>query len=136
MVADGTAIRRRWLTEVLDCHHGGVVLLDACIYGSNWLSNASGNWICLDWDTGKVRYDDEWQGNKGPVIFADGMLYCWDENEGDVALVKATPSGFDPVSTFKVTVGKGKFWAHPSIANGRLYLRHGQYLQTHDIRAR
>lgn len=133
--ADGTAIRRRWLTDVLDCHHGGVVLLDGCIYGSNWLSNASGNWICLDWDTGKVRYDNDWQNNKGPVIAADGMLYCWDEDEGDVALVKATPSGFDPVSTFKVTVGKGKFWAHPSIANGRLYLRHGQSLQAHDIRA-
>ena len=134
--SDGTKADPLWITETLDCHHGGVVFIDGRIHGSNWHSNTRGNWICLDWDTGKVLYDQSWQGNKGPVIFAEGMLYCWDEDTGHVALVKASATKFDPVSSFQVTVGEGKFWAHPSISEGRLYLRHGEYLMAYDIQAR
>ena len=68
------------------------------------------------------------------TVYAEGMLYCYDENDGDVALVKATPAGFKPVSSFKITKGKGKFWAHPSISDGRLYIRHGDYLMACDIK--
>ena len=53
--------------------------------------------------------------------------------EGDVGLVRATPDGFQVVSSFKVTKGKGKFWAHPSISDGRLYLRHGEYLMVYNF---
>ena len=42
---------------------------------------------------------------------------------------------FKVVSRFRMTKGKGPFWAHPSIADGRLYLRHGDYLMVYDIRA-
>jgi len=38
------------------------------------------------------------------------------------------------VSSFKITKGKGKFWAHPSISAGRLYIRHGDYLMAYDIK--
>ena len=60
----------------------------------------------------------------------------YDENDGDVALVKATPDGFNPTSSFKITKGKGKFWAHPSISDGRLYIRHGEYMMVYDIKER
>lgn len=130
---DGDTVQPRWVNEAFDCHHGGVVLVDGHIYGTNWQSNTRGDWLCVDWQTGGTVYEQNWQGNKGPMVFADGMLYCYDENEGDVALVKASPEGFQPVSTFEVTLGKGKHWAHPSIAGGRLYLRHGEFLMAYDI---
>jgi outer membrane protein assembly factor BamB len=133
--ADGTKAEPQWITEVLDCHHGGVVLVDGRIYGSNWKSNSAGDWVCLDWNTGKVAYEQSWQGNKGPVTFADGMLYCYDEDTGHVALARASSEKFEPVSSFQITLGEGKFWAHPSIADGRLYLRHGEFLMAYDIRA-
>jgi len=44
-------------------------------------------------------------GNKGSIIHADGMLYCYNENTGDVAIVRPSPKGFDIVSTFGVTEG-------------------------------
>jgi outer membrane protein assembly factor BamB len=56
--------------------------------GINWTSNTRGNWVCLDWDSGKVMYEAKWNGNKGSIIYADDMLYCYDENTDDVALVK------------------------------------------------
>jgi len=33
-----------WSDQVLDVHHGGVVLINGYIYGANWLNNGNGNW--------------------------------------------------------------------------------------------
>lgn len=129
---DGTKIEsQEWLNLTLDCHHGGVVLVDGYIYGTNH----KGNWICLDWKDGKVMYDTEGIG-KGSVTYADGMLYCYEEKEGTVGLVKATPEKFDIVSSFKVPKGTGKHWAHPVILDGILYIRHGDTLMAYDIKAK
>jgi len=69
-------------------------------------------------------------------MYADGMLYCYDENTGDVALVKASPRAFEIVSKFTVTKGTDQHWAHPAISDGRLYIRHGDTLMAYDVRAR
>ncbi|MBN1846584.1 MAG: PQQ-binding-like beta-propeller repeat protein [Sedimentisphaerales bacterium] len=134
LFADPRKVQRLWTDKTLDTHHGGQVLLDGHIYGSSWTQNTRGDWVCLDWDTGRVVYEDSWQSNKGSIIYADGRFYCVDENQGNVALVAATTEGFRPISAFRVTRGKGKYWAHPSIADGRLYLRHGAFLMAYDIR--
>jgi len=132
--ADGTEVIKMWDDDTLDVHHGGVVLVDGYIYGANWKGNARGDWVCLDWDTGEVMYEAKWNGNKGAIIYADGMLYCYDENTGDVALVKASPKSFEIVSCFRITRGSGKHWAHPAISDGRLYIRHGDVLMAYDIK--
>jgi hypothetical protein len=46
---------------------------------------------------------DNWNSNKGSIINADGMLYYYDKNTVDVALVRPSPKGFDIVSSFRVT---------------------------------
>jgi len=130
--ADGTSIKRKWNDQTLDCQHGGVILLDGYLYGSNWYDNTRGDWICLDWDTGEVVYKTAWNGSKGSIIYADKMFYCYDE-EGNVGLAKASPKGFDVVGTFAITQGSGKHWAHPAISDGRLYIRHGDTLMVYDI---
>ena len=132
---DGSKIQRKWVDTTLDCHHGGVILLDGNIYGANWKGNSGGDWVCMNWDTGKIVYEDVWQKNKGAMTYADGMFYCYDEDEGTVALVKASPDKFDVVSSFQITVGKGKYWAHPVVCNGVLYIRHGEFLMAYDIKA-
>ena len=73
---------------------------------------------------------------KGSVLFADGMLYCYGEKKGDLALVKASPNAYEQISSFKISKGKGKHWAHPVISDGRLYMRHGNALMVYDIRAK
>jgi len=132
---DGNSVKEKWSDQTLDCHHGGVVLVDGCIYGSDFKSIVKGDWVCLDWNTGKVMYQAAWNGNKGSLIYADGMLYCYDENTGDVALVKASPTAFEIVSSFRVTAGSGEHWAHPAISDGRLYIRHGDALIAYDIKS-
>ncbi|MBM3237774.1 alcohol dehydrogenase [Candidatus Poribacteria bacterium] len=130
---DGINVSLAWVDLTLDTHHGGVVLVDGYIYGSNWINNGQGNWVCVDWNSGKAMYEKEWY-NKGPIISADGMLYCYEEKAGNLGLVKASPEDFTVVSSFKITQGKGPHWAHPVISDGRLYMRHGDVLMVYDIK--
>jgi outer membrane protein assembly factor BamB len=131
---DGTEVSLKWSDKTLDCHHGGVVLVDGYIYGASWINNGDGNWVCLDWDSGKVMYEKEWFC-KGSIIYADGMLYCYEEKKGNIGLVKASPKGFEVTSSFLITKGTGEHWAHPTISDGRLYMRHGDTLMVYDIKA-
>ena len=133
---DGKSADVAWTDSILDVHHGGVVLVDGYIYGSNWLNNSNGNWCCIDWNTGKKMWEEHWNC-KGSIISAEGLLYIYDEKKGNVGLLKANPEKFDLVSSFQVTQGvSGPFWAHPVIHNGVLYLRHNNALMAYDIKAK
>lgn len=133
---DGKSAQVVWTDSVLDNHHGGVVLVNGYIYGSNWLNNSTGNWCCIDWKTGKKMWEELWNC-KGSIISAESMLYIYDERNGSVGLAKANPEKFDLVSSFKVTLGyTGPFWAHPVINNGILYLRHANALMAYNIKAK
>ena len=126
---DGSeVVGQEWKNVTLDCHHGGVVLVDGHIYGTNM----KGNWVCLNWGTGEVTYNTKGIG-KGSIAYADGLLYCYDEKEGKVALVEPSPQDFDIVSSFTIAGGTGQHWAHPVICDGRLYIRHGDALMAYDI---
>ncbi len=134
LARDGRGAEVEWLAPILDNHHGHVVLVGEHLYGSNWINNNKGNWVALDWLSGKPAYEAEWM-TKGSIIAAEGMLYCYDERQGNLALVRATPQGFGVVSSFRVSAGDGPHWAHPAISDGRLYVRHGDALLAYDIRA-
>jgi outer membrane protein assembly factor BamB len=134
--ADPTKVKRLWVDRTLDIHHGGEVLVDGYIYGANFTSFTSGKQVCLEWTTGKVMYETAWLDNKGSTIYADGMLYMYEEDTGYVGIAPATPEGFEPTGAFKIEVGKGKHWAHPSISDARLYIRHGDFLMAYDISAK
>ncbi len=134
--ADGKSATVAWTDPVLDDHHGGVVLVDGYIYGSNWVNNNMGNWCCIDWKTGKKMWETPWNC-KGSIISAEGLLYIYDERNGNVGLVKATPEKFSLISSFKVTQGDtGPFWAHPVIHNGILYIRHTNALMAYNIKTK
>jgi outer membrane protein assembly factor BamB len=132
--ADGDSVKKEWVNMDIDTHVGGVVLVDGHIYGTNWDGNRNGNWVCVDWKSGKTMYDTKW-GNKGQIITAGGMLYCYEEKSGNFGLAKATPDGFDVISSFKIPKGEGIHWAHPAISDGVLYVRHNDVLMAYDIKA-
>jgi outer membrane protein assembly factor BamB len=129
---DGLSVSLQWSEKVMDTHHGGNVRVGAYIFGSNFESNSKGRWACLDWYTGKTMYKTDWI-NKGPIIAAEDMLYCYEEKTGTMALVKATPEEFEVVSSFKIPLGTGPHWSHPVISNGILFVRHMDALMAFDI---
>lgn len=130
---DGRSVSEKFVNTVFDNHHHGVILKDGFLYGSNWTSNSQGNWVCMDWATGEIKYEAEWQ-TKGAMVMADDMLYLYNE-KGSVGLVKPDPAGFKVVSQFKVSKGSGTHWAHPFIAHGNLYLRHGEVMLVYNLKA-
>jgi outer membrane protein assembly factor BamB len=130
---DGRSVSLKWTNSDFDDHIGAAVKLGESIYGSNWLNNAKGNWICVDWKTGKTKWEKTWF-NKGSIISAGGMLYCYEEKSGNLALLRPNPEKFDLVSSFKITKGDGPHWAHPAIYDGKLFVRHGESLMVYDLR--
>ncbi|MBQ8070536.1 MAG: PQQ-like beta-propeller repeat protein [Bacteroidales bacterium] len=132
---DLKSVKQLWKTDVLDTHHGGYVLVDGVIYGSNWTNNNAGNWCAIDWETGKTIYETAWSGGKGKgsIVFADGLLYCYDERRGFVGIVAPGPE-FKTISEFRVTKGSGPYWAHIAIHDGIMYVRHGEALMAYKIK--
>ncbi len=124
----GTSVQKVWTNKDLDCHHGGVVMVDGQIYGTSH----RGAWVCLDWKNGTVKYKERGIG-KGSCIYADGMLYGYSE-KGTCGLIKTSSSGYDLRSSFKINQGSGEHWAHPVVAGGVMYIRHGNTLMAYKLK--
>ncbi len=125
---DGSSVSLEWRNKTIDSRMGGAVFLEGYIYASG---DKNREWRCLEWSTGKEMYASNSMA-KGAVIYADGMLYCYSQ-KGELALVKADPSGFNVVNKTRVTMGSEQHWAHPMIHDGVLYVRHGQALISYKI---
>ncbi len=121
----------KWTDKTMDCQMQGTVLIDGYIYGTAQSGNKG--LVCLDWKTGKVMWNAPAVG-MAVVIAADGMLYIYGQ-DGKMYLAKPNSAGYEPVSQFTISEGTNEHWAHPTIANGRLYLRHGDALVAYDIRS-
>ena len=132
---DGTEPTLVWKNPQINPHVGGMVLIGNYIYSSTHDTNSKGRWICVDWTTGKTMWITDWN-NKGSVISADGLLYIYEEKNGNIALVNPNSEKLDIISSFRVTKGDGPYWSHPVIDKGRLYVRHGDYLAVYSIKAK
>ena len=132
MDPSGTSVTEKFIDRTLDNHHHGLILHNGNLYGSNWTDNSRGQWVSMNWDTGEINYVDDWN-TKGSLVMADGMFYAYNER-GFVGLIKPGTDKFEVVSQFRVTKGAGPHWAHPFIADGKLFLRHGEILMVYDIR--
>ena len=131
--ADGAAVTQKWEDKKLDCQHHGVVLVDGHLYGTGHKNNQL---VCLEMATGKLMWQSK-EVRQGDVIFADGLLYVYEgPKAGVVDLVKVSPQGMELAGKLTVTEGDEKHWAHPVIADGRLYIRHGDALIAYDIKAK
>jgi outer membrane protein assembly factor BamB len=130
---DGRSVTEKFLDRTFDNQNHGVVLVDGFLYGSNFTDRNNGRWVCMNWRTGEITWLGEFH-NKGPIIYADGMLYICEEKRGHMGLVKASPDSFDIISSFRVSEGNGPYWARPTIYNGTLLVRHGDKLIGYMIR--
>lgn len=129
---DGKSAEVKWHNGILDVHHGGLVLVDGYLYGSNWINNGNGNWVCQEWESGKQLWEEKWH-NKGSIIYADGLLYIFEEKQGHIGLLEPSPEEFKMISSFRLESRSGPYWAHMAIFNKKLFVRHGTVLYVYDI---
>ena len=111
--------------------HGGVVLVGDYLYGD---SDDRGIPFCAELMTGDVKWKSRGAGKgSASVAAADGHLYIR-YADGTMTLVKASPEGFEEISSFKMPgSGDRPSWSHPVIADGKLYLRESDAILCYDI---
>ena len=136
---DGTAKAEEvYSTTEMQNHHGGMILLDGCLYGASG-GNEGGALVCLDFKTGKVLWDQRQTAGrraKGSLALADGRLYYRME-DGTVCLIEPNRAEYIERGRFEQPDRRSQpAWAHPVIANGKLYLRDQDILFCYDIKAR
>jgi outer membrane protein assembly factor BamB len=127
---DGRKAEIAWRNKEFINLSGGYILKDGFIYGGAYLQS---KWYCIDFKTGQTKFISKELGG-GVVIYADGLFYCYAENDGEIALANGTPEQFNVISKFKVPLGSSRHWAHPVIAGGKLYIRHNEAVMVYDIK--
>ncbi|OYW22309.1 MAG: polyvinylalcohol dehydrogenase [Planctomycetales bacterium 12-60-4] len=118
-------------------HHGGVILVGDHLYG-----NSDGvGWICQDFLTGEIVWNERGALGKGCLTCADGKFYMVDERDGTVALVDVSTEGWKEHGRFVLSPQteqrspSGRIWTHPVVADGKLYLRDQELLLCYDVKA-
>jgi outer membrane protein assembly factor BamB len=131
--ADGTMkAEEQWYEQRFDNHHHGLVLVGDHVYGTT----SGGNWCAVNFLTGEMGYSVRPVGEQGSVHFADGLIYVLSENSRTVILWEPNPKEFIERGRFVLpNEADRKSWAHPVVINGKLYLRHAQYLYCYDVKA-
>lgn len=123
----GESLKEVWYNRNIRNNFNGYVLVD-----KNLFTTVQGNWLkALDNESGSVT--DSVKVATGSLIFADNKFICYGMN-GEVNLIHYNPNELNVTSTFKVTQGDGHHFSHPVIANGILYLRHGNALLAYKIK--
>ncbi len=125
--ADGTEIKEKWRNSDVKNLFGGFVIHNDKIYTTEKTQKL----ISLDINTGEVN--ESLRLPKGGLIFADGMLYCYSEN-GNINLINIEKPGMEISGKFMCNYGTKEHFAHPVIANGILYIRHGKSLMAYNIK--
>jgi outer membrane protein assembly factor BamB len=112
---------------------GGAVLLDGYLYGTGGELTQ-----CVDFKTGEVKWSKARAVSPASICYADGRLYLHGENDGDVALLEATPEGYRERGHFTPPnlpeKGNEKAWQYPVISDGRLYIPDWGTLWCFDIK--
>ncbi len=122
-----------YFTSRMQNHHGGMIVVDGCLYGANG-GNGGGIMTCLDFQTGDTLWRDR-KGPKGSLLLADGRLYLRGE-EGEILLIEPSREEFLERGRFEQPDrSSAKAWAHPIVANGKLYIRDQGLLLCYDVTA-
>jgi len=121
------------LNRDLQNKHGGVVLIGDYLFGDG---GDKGIPQCADLMTGEVKWKSRGAGSgSASVTAADDHLYVRYSN-GMMTLVKAQPTAFEEVGSFKIPgSGSRPSWAHPVVAGGKLYLREGDKIFCYNVRS-
>jgi outer membrane protein assembly factor BamB len=126
-----------YVNKVMKNHHGGVIKHGDHLYGFS----DGGGWLCQDFMSGEMVWNEKKALGKGAIAYADGRFYLLEESTGTVVLIDASSKGWQERGRFKLSPQtkqrspSGKVWTHPVISNGKLYLRDQEILYCFDIKA-
>jgi outer membrane protein assembly factor BamB len=119
------SVREVWRNIRMKNQFTSSVLYDGFVYGLDEAILA-----CVDANTGDLK----WKGGRygyGQVVLASGHLIVLTE-DGDLALVRATPERHEEIVRFPAL--DGKTWNHPALSDGYLLVRNLKEMAAFDLR--
>jgi outer membrane protein assembly factor BamB len=131
--SDGTVTIKEvyGLNPKLSNRHGGLILIGDHLYGD---SDDNGTPFCANLMTGEIKWKGRGPGKGSIAIIGNRDLLFMQFQSGQLALAKANPSEYKVISQFTIPeTGQLPSWAHPVIADGKLYIRSQDVLYCYDI---
>jgi outer membrane protein assembly factor BamB len=123
-VGDG-GLKKIWASDdALTNHYSTSVYKDGFLYGFHGRQEEGQSLRCIEFKTGKVRWDVDGFG-AGTVTLAGDKLILVKEG-GELALAAADPAAYRQISASKVLPPVVR--AYPAIAGGRIYIRNEKTL--------
>lgn len=115
----GWTAEERWTSAGLRPSFNDSVIHSGYVYGFNGSILA-----CIDLKDGTRKWKGGRYGNGQLLLLADQDLLLVTSEEGELALVKASPDQFTELAHFPAI--EGKTWNHPVLAGDLLLVRNGQ----------
>lgn len=119
-------VREVWQSNTMKCSYANPVHREGYIYGLD-----RGILGCVSAETGARAWKSGRYGH-GQVLLSDDLVVVLGE-QGELALVEATPDEFRELARFQALTGKT--WNNPVLVDGRLYARNHIEMACYDLRA-
>jgi len=122
----GWSVEERWTSIGLKPYFNDFVVHKGHAFGFDGSLLA-----CINLEDGRRKWKGGRYGNGQLLLLPDQDVLLVVSEQGELALVNATPDEFKELARFPTI--KGKTWNHPAIAHGRLYVRSDQEMACYDL---